>query len=659
MRPLLVLALVLVAIAALIFGIVRLLPDSPATTDGNSGVATSADTDAPSPPAADLVDTSGGTRMDAPSAGRTASPSDDVTRTVEAVAGSGFDNRLTGLVRNPNNQPVVGAEVTISTVNTGDMFFVNDPIDTSKDVTVRTSNEGRYTFRDIEPRSKYRLIVKHSDYTRYETSTVPVGENGSYEEPPIVLTAGASLTGHVKDKGGNSVDKAVLYLDNQMYQGAPYDPPDRMTAKSDGQGYYSFINVPAGLRTLTVSAAGYGSITLNGLSFDREGTLQRDVVLDVAEPICGRVVDEQDQGIAGARVTALGFSSTQQSQRGEIVTDDKGEFCFEDLAPGPYNIVAVAKGYHLERTMRAETGSRDTRLEMIRDPDVSGQVIDASSGAPVTSFTVRLRFFYGVGNPSQPSEVKQTFNHPQGEFTLPGVAASEYVVEAMAPGYAPSFSQNFSMAGGKSITGIIVRMTRGGSMSGRVVDAAGKPVPRARIQTKDNEWADDDFAQILGGEYPTNITAADVRAGEDGRFVLSGLSPEVYQILVSGGGYTRYSQTGIQVSDGNETKVGDIVLSKGGTLRGTVYDPSGKPLAGAQVTLTPLEGMTPDRYSAKAGEDGKFVITNIAPKRYSLSATRPGSGMNPFEQLVDAKNSAKDIVISEDTTTVQDLNLPE
>lgn len=659
MRPLLVLVLVLLAIAALIFGIVRLLPDSPNTDGGNAGISAPADPGTNSSAPANLVDTSGSSHIDAPSGSRTVSSSGDESRSVEPVTTSGFDNRLTGLVRNPKNQPVVGAEVTISTMNTGDMFFVNDPKDDSKDVTVRTTNDGRYTFRDVEPRSRYRLTVKHPDYTRYETNTVPVGESGAYEEPPIVLTNGASLSGHVKDKGGNSVDKAVLYLDGQMYQGAPYEAPDRMTSKSDGQGYYSFINIPAGLRTLTVNASGYGTITLNGLSFDREGTMTRDVVLDVAEPICGRVVDEKDQGIAGARVTALGFSSTQQSQRGDIVTDDKGQFCFENLSPGPYNIVAVAKGYHLERTMRAETGTRDTRLEMIRDPNVSGQVVDAQSGAPITAFTVRLRFFYGAGNPSAPSEIKQSFNDPRGEFTLEGVSASEYIVEASAPGYAPSFSQNFSMVPGKSVTGMIVRMTKGGSMSGRIVDATGKPVGRARIQTKDNEWTDDDFAQILGGDYPTNITAVDVRAGDDGRFLISGLTPETYQILVNGAGYTRYSQTGIQVQEGNETKVGDIVLAKGGTLRGTVYDPSGKPLAGAQVTLMPLEGTTPDRYSAKAGEDGKFLITNVAPKRYSLSATRPGSGVNPFEQLVDAKNSAKDVVISEDTVTVQDLNLPE
>lgn len=655
MRPILVLVLVIVAIGALIFGIIRLLPETPSPVEGGP-VATQ--------PHSDTKPT-----ISAPLDGGLQTPSDRTVqqptaagsqRSLDPSAVVGFDNIFSGVVRNPQAKPVAGAEITLSTANTGDLFFVNEPIDTSKDITQRTDSAGRFAFRNIEPRERYRVVVKHPEYTRYEDTSIPVGDSGTFEEPPITLTQGATLTGHIRDEGGNMVGDATIHLDGMIFQGSVSVAPDRMTTKSNREGAYTLVNVAKGQRTLTVMATGYGTITVNGLVFDREGAVTRDVSLKVGEMICGRVVDDKAQGIQNAHVTALGFSSTQQSARGDTVTDAKGDFCLEDLTPGPYNVMAVAKGYRSDRALRVETGTNNVTLEMVREPNVGGQVVDAATNAPITAFTVRLRFFYGPGLPTAAGDISQSFNHPNGEFLLEGVPQSEYVVEAQAPGYAPSFSNNFTLSAGKSVSGIVVRMTHGGSMSGRVIDAAGKPIARARITTHDNEWVDDDFAMILGNEYPTNTTAAETRSGEDGSFTLGNLGSENYQIVVQAVGCTRLTKTNIQVVDGADTKLGDLTLPRGGTLRGTVFDPAGKPLAGAQITLGAVDGATPERYSTKSGDDGKFLITNISPRTYLLSASRSGAlGANPFEQVIDTRNSEKRVVISEERTTVQDLTLSD
>jgi uncharacterized GH25 family protein len=657
MRPILVLALVIVAIAALIFGVMRLLPESPTATETPATTTAAGSVEPAKPPLSGSSLDGGGEGGEravqapvAPSASRKLDPSAIV----------GYDNVFSGLVRNPQGRGVGGAEVTISTANTSNLFFVNEKFDTSKDVTQRTDSEGRFSFRNVEPRDRYRITIKHPEYTRYEDTSIPIGDSGTFQEPPITLTQGATLAGTVRDEGGNAVNDATIHLDGMIFQGSTYVPPDRMTGKTDREGRFTMVNVPKGQRIMTVMAQGYGTITINGLVFDREEALTRDVTLKVGEMICGRVVDDQGQGVVEARVTALGFSSTQQSARGDAVTDAKGDFCLENLTPGPYNVMAVAKGFRAERNTRVETGTSNVTLEMVREPNVSGQVVDAATNAPVTAFTVRLRFYYGPGLPTAPSDISQSFNSPTGEFTLEGVSQSEWVVEGQAPGYSPSFSNNFTLSGGKSVTGITVRMTQGGSITGRVVDATGKPIARARVTTHDKEWVDDDFAQILGSEYPTNITAAEVRSGEDGTFTITNLAPEIYQVQIQAVGCTRWSRADIVVREGAATKLEDITLPRGGTLRGTVFDPAGKPLAGAQITLGAVDGVAPERYSTKSGDDGKFLITNITPRTYMLSASRAGAlGANPFEQVIDTKNSEKRVVISEERTTVQDLTLSD
>ncbi len=54
-----------------------------------------------------------------------------------------------------------------------------------------------------------------------------------------------------------------------------------------------------------------------------------------------------------------------------------------------------------------------------------------------------------------------------------------------------------------------------------------------------------------------------------------------------------------------------------GTVKGTVVDPDGRPVAGATVTVTNQERATENR--ATTGEDGNFVIPSLVPGKYNLT----------------------------------------
>src|SRR5438045_520772 len=60
----------------------------------------------------------------------------------------------------------------------------------------------------------------------------------------------------------------------------------------------------------------------------------------------------------------------------------------------------------------------------------------------------------------------------------------------------------------------------------------------------------------------------------------------------------------------------------GGTIQGTIKDPSGALVAGAEVTISnPVSGYT---QAAKSGSDGAFRLTNIPPNQYHLQITLAG-----------------------------------
>src|SRR5579872_2410072 len=59
-----------------------------------------------------------------------------------------------------------------------------------------------------------------------------------------------------------------------------------------------------------------------------------------------------------------------------------------------------------------------------------------------------------------------------------------------------------------------------------------------------------------------------------------------------------------------------------GTLRGTTSDPSKAFVVGAQITVT--DAATGRTYTAQSNSSGEFVVGNLPPGTYTMTATKQG-----------------------------------
>jgi hypothetical protein len=663
MRPIVVLLLVLLALAALVFGVFSLLGGSEkgpgSLGPGGQPVATAE----PSPGVeVDLVEPAAGGRETAPLGAQGQRAPDGGAR---ARAGE-LGNSLTGTVLTPEGQPLGGALVTLSTHGAEEIVFVNDPVDKSRDISSRTDKQGRYTFTNVPPRDRYRIIAEHQDYARTDMISNPISERGAFEEPPLRMERGARLTGTVSDVGGNRVPGATLFLDS-AFTLADGSPADRMTARSDQEGAYVFENVPKGeqMRTMTVKAPGYAQVMLSGIAFQKDqDELARDVVLQPALMLAGRVVGPGNVGIAGVRILALGTMTANQGTRTATQSREDGGFLFEDLGPGKYMLQPVKQGWLYKELPRADAGEANVIIEMYKLPCVSGTVVDAKSGKPVAGFGARLRFFYQEDVPTAPSDIEGAFKSADGSFELCGVREGKYVVEAWADGFAPSYSTPITVTAQQDVGGVEVALKEGGALVGRVVDSDGAPIAGALVRTEDNEWVDDLFQQALGSAFPTNATTREARTEKDGSFRVEHLNPARYQLIVSAPGFTDSAVRDLAVSEGVERQLGDLRLGRGGTLQGKLYDGAGQPIVAGMVTLEPTflpsDGSIPKRYESKSGADGGFRFANVLPGTYRILATRRSSNANnPFEALLEAKNSERQVTLIEGEVVTQDLAISE
>lgn len=567
-----------------------------------------------------------------------------------ALAGFG---EVTGLVKDEAGAPITGARVTLTLFGSQSFNFL-ETVDRSKDVDTTTDEAGRYRFRRVPVRDGYSLIANHPEFSRTELPGVFVEDGAASQAPDIVMGKGRSLRGRVFDTGGNAVPSARLVLNQDMF-GATLDggsTADQTETFTDTNGNYEFKNVaPQQNYALTVTADGYGKATFPAIAvLDTEDTV-KDVTLEVASMLAGHVVSSSGDPIEGVSVEAWATDATKRNVHTKTLSLEDGYFEFTDVPPGQYQLVARHTLYSANAKERAESGTIDVTITLEPLPTISGQIVDASTGAPISQGMVQLRAQIVGSQNNQTQGLQGTqvkIDDPEGRFTIVSPKAGSYIVEGKVPGYADTYSDLFETVMGRDTSGIVVRMTRGGTIVGRVVDDSGNPVQGAVVESHDEVWSDDLFMQVLGDIGDASEKSA--RTAADGTFQLKGLTPAKYQLMIRHKDYAQEKIEGLTVTEGQETRTRDAVLPRGATITGVVYGPGGSPMAGAQVKMFPTtrSGRT---HTVQTGANGAFTIGGVREGTYKIHATRPRTTQdNPFMENLDMKETQRDISVQNGQT---------
>jgi hypothetical protein len=166
-----------------------------------------------------------------------------------------------------------------------------------------------------------------------------------------------------------------------------------------------------------------------------------------------------------------------------------------------------------------------------------GQVVDATTGAPVGEAVVRLSMPKYFNNPTTPAG--RVMTDDEGRFFFADLPAGDYYLNAAKAGYAPGIygqrqasGQNglLSLGEGERLTDVKLRVWKYGAIAGTVVDEAGEPVVgiavRALIKNVVAGRAQFGNMEIVPELSPGAIT------DDRGMFRLSQLVPGTYVVLV-------------------------------------------------------------------------------------------------------------------------------
>jgi protocatechuate 3,4-dioxygenase beta subunit len=301
------------------------------------------------------------------------------------------------------------------------------------------------------------------------------------------------------------------------------------------------------------------------------------------------------------------------------VRPDDFSFSITGLVPGPYWVYASADDYAPEYYDGAESASDADTVSVKPGEDVtgirfslekfqpgtggiSGTIVDDDDGSPLAAAWVTAVASW------EPYTYGRAMTDEQGRFVIGGLKSGSYTLSAGADGYVEEFFDDarvwelaapVAVAEPDTTTGLVIRLTEGGIISGRVTDSTGSPVTDAWIQVYSNApgdsgWIDPTFEAISKFDAGASTDA-------DGAYRITGI-PEGEYFVTAYSWWSPWFQNQIwydnapdpssasvvPVRSGEETGGIDFMFdlqAVDGSVTGRVTDLDGRPVEYAQIQI--------------------------------------------------------------------------
>jgi protocatechuate 3,4-dioxygenase beta subunit len=506
-----------------------------------------------------------------------------------------------------------------------------------------TDAEGAFRVEGLPP-DRFVVVAVAPGRVRARAN-VRLGAQGVLGEPPtLVLRSGARVAGRVERPDGTPVGSARV----AVMPGGGSDPSaffyGRTFTETGADGAFA-LTVPSDSEDLIALAAAEGHPTTISKKFragaeDVRIVMAADAVADVT------VVTKGTRTPVEGAVVSIATGSEGSGEAGALATGVTGPDGRTTIrtASGPLQMVLVSHPTRPGGMASAAMGGMGAMADALLDADVpktleagattpieirlrdgtaiAGRVTDPAGNA-LEGVEVRLASFFGGGG-------RSTRSGADGAYRLEGVSLgfmARFTVRA--PGWVlrgEDASIEPGGADGEIAKDLVLRPAS--RVEGRVVGPDGAPVPGASVRIE----GDDVLALAIGamgGEDPSAVPT-----DAEGRFALVGVEGTAGSakrtLSVRAGGFVPGKSEPFAIPEGATVEVPVVRLSRGATVRGSVLDPDGRPVADAKVQASParegslvtgMESLFDAPQETVADSDGRFELAGLPEGKLSLTAS--------------------------------------
>ncbi|MGE5277313.1 MAG: carboxypeptidase regulatory-like domain-containing protein [Acidobacteriota bacterium] len=516
-----------------------------------------------------------------------------------------------GRVVDGKGQPVAGAEIRArrraAGRGPGRFLLLGGPQNRPDGVS---GQDGSFVLTGLE-QGDYELSISRAGYAS-KTTSVAVKSPEQTTWPPIVLSAGVSVAGVVRDAQGAPVAGATVFL-----LGDAGRPQNTATG---GDGGFRLSDLPAGKAVmLAVNAEGYAGARSSATP-PAEGVV---VVLSATGTIRGRVQDAASgEPIPEFTVTLMaggraGFGNFVMRGPGgapgpQNFQSADGAFEVAGVPPGDWSVRASATSYRSGDVSGVSVAAGETKEDVVvslkRGGALAGRVLDAGAGVPIANATVSWEPAGSAPGPAAMAArlldgggANVTTTDADGRFAFDGLPDGKVTLTATHPDYLEASRDADPSAGSE----VQIPLGSGGSIAGLVV----------------------------GGDGRTAIPGAQVRLDEEGDTGL-GLSSQIAS--TDGGGAFHFDHLGAgrfrltAQSDKGTSPPGEVILGEnqrqdGVTLQvasGAILDGTVSGLPEGQLGNVRINASAVGyRDSATTDDSGRFTLRDVPTGVVTLTAS--------------------------------------
>ncbi len=491
----------------------------------------------------------------------------------------------------------------------------------------KTDDKGAFELQGIPVWRSYVVEVSHKEYATAWVGDLKVASG--HRSAPVTVTlgkgttlSGTLLVGDQPFEGSLSLflryegGKLPKLFGGRWIQRATNTPEQPLELKKGG---FKAERLPAGTANLTLTPEGYREVAREKVVLKSGEPLDLEqILLERGPSITGRVVDDQGNGVSGARVTA---EAVMAGASGTVTSGADGSFVIGNLKDGLSFALDASSDERGHGTLKdVKTGATPVTVKLSPTASIRGRAVTGDPPAPVESFAVEIHpkaqegpagFLAAAGIGLN----RQDFRDATGRFEMKRVDSGTVTVKVSADGFIPASLEGIEVpAGGTAELGD-VKLNRGATVHGVVIDKNTRmPVSAASVGIEEG-GVFGMMRQMSGNRGKEILT------GPDGRFELRGLAPGPHTIQADHEQYAA-GKAEARIEAGILDSDVTIELGQGGTIEGVVRGPNGIPQAGQIVIAT--SGMSVSRRAtAVTDEAGHFRIPHLTPGTYVVVSVSP------------------------------------
>jgi RNA polymerase sigma factor (sigma-70 family) len=529
-------------------------------------------------------------------------------------------NSIGGWLRDEAGNPVANAKIVADFMGTGDASWREAPRERFGFVgpveLATTDLEGHWSCTVIPLDNPGFTLEAHPQGLPQVTigSFQPNADGESAHQLwagnlTTTVPRGIALSGQVTDSSGQPITDAKI-------EHAP-GSTESLTARSDSNGRFAISNLTAGEFNFVVSAKRfspeYKEVNVT------PGLASQTIQLQPSGHLLLRVVDSDGLTVPDATVGLQALGDHNNAYSWKAKTDAEGRIEW-DSAPAAetMELYAYKDGWCFSRQIQLKADGQEHTITMQRALHLSGKVVDATTGNPISVFKVVPG--YGEGSGEFVWHRGNSLRGKNGEFAIDLTEARQpWHVTVEAEGYESLVSDAIPPYFSQTLVLQMKPVDIAKSVRGIVLLPDGKPAAGAQVVKLTLDY----HVRLGNGKFDDHgVGTLLMKTDEHGNFMFPTDLRMHSVAAVSAEGYAK-----LRIHDASHPVT--LRLQKWGRVEGTVAESErSRPIEFVELmddTAMNYEGsveMDPNYFHATPDAEGHFSFERVPPGRFSVYIMR-------------------------------------